>query len=363
MRVGFFTDTFLPQRNGVVTSLLSFGTELARRGHEVHVFCPKTNVGNINGIEVHSYPAVNFRPYPEFKIAIPQGRDKAPSLDIVHTHSPFTMGFFGGRVAKIQDIPRVSTFHTLLSDYSQYVSRLGKPVLNLISWRLCKAFYNKHEKVIAPSMALKNLLKSRGIKNPIEVIPTGIDVGHLRPINKTLARKRLGLGDDRVFLCLGRVSHEKNLDLVIRAMTDIDAKLLVVGQGPAMKKLRKLVEKKKLRKNVLFKGFVQEKLKPLYCSAADALIIASKSETQGVVVAETMACGTPVIGADSLAIPEIVEDRENGRLFKPGDLKQLAKIMQTFEPTGRMRKNARRTAEEYSIEKCTTKLEEFYNSI
>jgi 1,2-diacylglycerol 3-alpha-glucosyltransferase len=263
------------------------------------------------------------------------------------------MGFFGGRVAKIQNIPRVSTFHTLLSDYSQYVSKLGKPVLNLVSWRLCKAFYNKHEKVIAPSMALKNLLKRRGIKKPIEVIPTGIDVGHLRPINKTLARKKLGLGDDRIFLCLGRVSHEKNLDLVIRAMTDIDAKLLVVGQGPAMKKLRKLVEKKKLRKKVLFKGFVQEKLKPLYCSAADALVIASKSETQGVVVAETMACGTP----------EIVEDRENGRLFKPGDLKQLAKIMQTFEPTGRMRKNARRTAEEYSIGKCTTKLEEFYNSI
>jgi glycosyltransferase involved in cell wall biosynthesis len=212
-------------------------------------------------------------------------------------------------------------------------------------------------------MALKNLLKSRGIKKPIEVIPTGIDVGHLRPINKTLARKRLGLGDDRIFLCLGRVSHEKNLDLVIRAMTDIDAKLLVVGQGPAMKKLRKLVEKKKLRKNVLFKGFVQEKLKPLYCSAADALIIASKSETQGVVVAETMACGTPVIGVDSLAIPEIIEDRENGRLFEPGDMKQLAEIMQTFEPTERMRKNARRTAEEYSIEKCTTKLEEFYNAI
>jgi glycosyltransferase involved in cell wall biosynthesis len=92
-------------------------------------------------------------------------------------------------------------------------------------------------------------------------------------------------------------------------------------------------------------------------------VIASKSETQGVVVTEAMACGIPAIGADALAIPEIISDGENGYLFEPGNLKQLAGIMQTFEPTGRMRKNSRMTSEEYSVAKCTTKLEEFYTTL
>ncbi|MEW6221731.1 MAG: glycosyltransferase [Candidatus Hadarchaeota archaeon] len=363
MRIGFFTDTFLPQKNGVVTSLLSFGAELEKRGHEVHVFCPKTNVRHMEGMEVHSYPAVSFRRYPEFKIAVPQGRDRAPKLDLVHTHSPFTMGFFGWRVAKFQKIPRVSTFHTLLSEYYQYVSRVGKPVLKLVSWRFCRAFYKRHKKLITPSAALKRLLREHGIKKPIEVIPTGIDIKALHPIDKKTARRKLGLEDERIFLCLGRVSYEKNLDLVIRAMTEVDGKLLLVGRGPATGKLKKLVDKKHLRKRVSFKGFVPEKLKPLYCSAADALVIASKSETQGLVVAEAMACGTPVIGANALAIPEVVRNGENGYLFKPENIGSLSALMQKFEPSEGMRKNARKTAESYSIEKCTTKLEEFYNGL
>ncbi|MEW6592537.1 MAG: glycosyltransferase [Candidatus Hadarchaeota archaeon] len=363
MKVGFFTDTFLPQKNGVVTSLISFGTELEKRGHEVHVFCPKSNVRHLEGMEIHSYPAVAFRRYPEFKIAVPRGKDKVSQLDLVHTHSPFTMGFFGWRVSKFQKIPRVSTFHTMLSEYYQYISKVGKPVLKLVSWQFSRAFYKSHKKLIAPSAALKKYLRNHGINKPIEVIPTGIDVKALHPINKKTARRRLSLGDEKIFLCLGRVSYEKNLDLAIRAMPEVDGKLLVVGRGPASEKLKKLVAKKNLKKKVLFKGFVPEKLKPLYCSAADALIIASKSETQGIVVAEAMACGTPVVGANALAIPEVVRNGENGRLFKPGDLKQLSTILRKFEPSEGMRKNARKTAEGYSIEKCTTKLEEFYNSL
>lgn len=362
MRVGFFTDTFLPQQNGVVASLLSTGSELVRRGHEVHVFCPLTKLKNVGGTKIHSYPAVKFRPYPEFKIAIPRGRDKAPPLDIIHTHSPFTMGFFGWRVAKFQKIPRVSTFHTLLTDYSS-VLRLGRPIAKLVTWKFCKSFYNRHEKIIAPSETLREVLRERGIRKPIEVIPSGIDTHFYRPIDRKKARRELGLGDESVFLCLGRVSHEKNVDRVIRAMKDVEARLLVVGRGPATDKLKKIARKEKLQRKVSFKGFVPERMKPLYYSAADALVIASTSETQGMVVVEAMACATPVIGAKAMAVPELVKDGENGRLFEPRDVKHLSAILADFEPTQRMRRRAVETSKDYSIEKCVSKLEDFYTKV
>ncbi len=360
MRIGFFTDTFLPQRNGVVTSLLSFGSELVKRGHEVFVFCPQSNVKEYGGMTVYSYPSVAFRPYPEFRIAVPQGRDRAPKLDIVHTHSPFTMGFFGWRVSRWQKIPRVSTFHTLLSGYVGYFTRFGKSILKRVTWRYCRLFYNRHRKLIAPSNALKRVLREHHIKKPITVIPTGIDTNFFKPIEKEKARKKLGIKGEKIFLCLGRLGHEKNIDIVLRGLKNADAKLIIAGKGPAEKKMKRLKKELGLRKKVSFVGYIPEKLKPLYFSSADALILASTSETQGVVVVEAMACGIPVIGANSLAIPEIIEEGKNGYLFEPGDIDELSGILSSFTPSDEMKINALRTGRRFSVEESTNKLEDFY---
>lgn len=362
MRIGFFTDTFLPQRNGVVTSIISFGKELVKRGHEIHVFCPKTRIKEYEGMRIYSYPAVIFRPYPEFKIAVPQGKEKVPPLDIVHTHSPFTMGFFGWRVAKYQKIPRVSTFHTMLSEYTNYI-KVGGPLVKHVAWRFCRFFYNRHKKLIAPSSSLKKILRRKGVKKPIEVIPSGIDLRVYRPIDKETTRKVLGLGEGRIFLSLGRISHEKNLDVIIRAMKLADGTLIIAGRGPAKPKLEKLVKKLGLRKKVRFVGYVPEAKKPYYFSAADAFVIASTSETQAIVTAEAMACGCPVIGANSFAIPEIVKNGVNGHLFEPGDEEDLSRVITEFEPTEKMKKEALKTAKRFSIQNCVANLERFYLSV
>ncbi len=363
MRLGFFTDTFLPQRNGVVTSVLSFGSELVRRGHEVHVFCPKTRVKEINGIRVYSYPAVRFRPYPEFRIAVPQGKDRVPPLDLVHSHSPFTMGFFGIRVAKHHGLPRVASFHTLLTEYLRYAFRVGAPLMKFFTWEFCRVFYNWQHRVITPSRTLKRVLREKGIKRPIEVVPNGIDTSFYRPHPKHLARKKLGLGNERVFLSLGRLSYEKKVDVVIRAMKRVNGKLVVCGRGPHASRLKELVRRERLSRKVVFHGFVREELKPLYYSAADALVVASTSETQGVVMLEAMACGTPVIGARALAIPEIVKPRRNGLLFEPDNTDELAEMLDSFEPTEAMSTNARRTASEYSVDRMVSKLVKLYRRL
>jgi glycosyltransferase involved in cell wall biosynthesis len=363
MRIGFFTDTFLPQRNGVVVSLLSFGSELVKRGYEVHVFCPRSHLKEIQGMRVHSYPAVKFRPYPEFRIAIPQGRDRTPPLDLVHSHSPFTMGFFGNRVAKFQGIPRVATFHTLLSEYLGYVFKLGAPLMKVFTWQLCRGFFNRQKKVIAPTRALRWILRERGITKPITVIPTGVDTEFFKPIPKPVARRKLKLEDGKIYLSLGRLGHEKNVDVIIRAMKGVEGKLVVCGRGPAAKKLKALAKREGLKGKVLFRGFVPEKQKPHYYSAADALVIASTSETQAIVAVEAMACGTPVIGAKALAIPELVRDGWNGRLFEPGNQDQLGQILREFDPGENMRKNALRTSRSFSIKKCVARLEKFYRRL
>ena len=363
MRVGFFTDTFLPQKNGVVTSLLSSGPELVRRGHEVSVFCPKSNVKELNGMKVYSYPAVAFKPYPEFKIAVPRGRDMVPPLDIVHSHSPFTMGFFGWRVSNFQKIPRVTTFHTMLSEYVHFIAFFGKKFLERVAWRYCEIFYNKQRGIIAPSGALEKVLKSHHISKPISILPTGIDTDFFKPLKKETAREKLGLEkDEKIFLSLGRLSYEKNIDTVLKAFEKMDGNLIVVGRGPTAKKLKKMKNELGLNKKVSFTGYVREELKPLYYSAADALVLASTGETQALVVVEAMACGCPVIGADSLAIPEVVADGKNGYLFKPGDVEQLAEILNSYKPSGRMTSQALKTSQRFSVEKCVDKLEKFYES-
>ena len=363
MRIGFFTDTFLPQRNGVVTSILSFGPELVKKGHEVFVFCPQSNVKEHHGMVVRSYPSVTFRPYPEFKIAVPRGSGSLPKLDIVHTHGPFSLGVFGLRVAKKQGVPPVSTFHTMLSEYTRYLSRFGRGLLRRVTWEYCRFYYNRCHKIIAPSNALKKILLQHQIKKLIAVVPTGIDLDFFKPIEKKKAKKKLGIDAEQVFLTLGRIGFEKNIDVVLKALQNVNAKLIIAGRGPAERKLKNLRKKLGLQKKVSFEGYVPEKLKPLYYSAANAFVIASTSETQAVVVAEAMACGTPVVGANSLAIPEIVSDGKNGYLFGPGNVEQLSEILRSYRPSNKMQTHALKTGQKFSVEKCAYKLEKFYKSL
>ncbi|MEM2878085.1 MAG: glycosyltransferase family 4 protein [Candidatus Hadarchaeales archaeon] len=363
MRIGFFTDTFLPQTNGVVTSIAGLGPELVRRGHEVTVFCPKTRIRELNGMRVISYPAVRFRQYPDFMIAVPQGRDLVPDLDIVHTHSPFTMGFFGWRVSRWQKIPRVATFHTLLSEYVRYVSRIGRIVLKPISWEYTRAYYNRHRRVIAPSKTLKKVLREHGVRKPISVVPSGIDISLYKPTAKSRARKKLGIEDgEMVFLSLGRLGYEKNIDIILKAFKNVDARLIIAGSGPAEKKLKKMRDALKLKK-VVFTGYIREEMKPLYFSASDAFVIASTSETQGLAAIEAMACGCPVIGADAMAISEIVKNGVNGFLFEPNRAEKLSEILNRFKPSRAMAREAVKTAKNFSIERCARLVEEVYSNL
>ncbi|MEM4222081.1 MAG: glycosyltransferase [archaeon] len=359
MKIGWFTETYYPQMNGVVSSIQKTGAELVKRGHEIHLFCPKTSVKN-SIFKIHEAFSFTFPPYPEFKVGIPLKMD-CPKMDLVHTHGPFFMGRYGVKIAKKQKIPKISTFHTLLSDYVEYITPIGKRFARFLTWKYCEMHYSKYDKLIVPSKALEKVLGER-VKRPISVVPTGVDLSFFKPVEN--AREKLGLPEDKkIFLSVGRLSYEKNIDVLIKAMEKIeDGLLLIGGRGPAENYLKECINKCNVSEKVKLLGFIDQKDLPAYYSAADFFLIASLSETQAIVVLEAMACGTPVIGVNYLAIPEFIQNGVNGFTFNPNSVEDLAdKMNEKCTPT--MRRKALETAQNYSIEKCTDILEKIYEEL
>lgn len=362
MKIGFFTETYYPQTNGVVTSIDATGQELIKRGHEVHIFAPKTDRHEHLGMHVHSVPAIGFKPYPDYKIALPL-KLKVPKLDLVHTHGPFSMGNYGIWVSLKQGIPRVSTYHTLLSEYVEYVSKYGQRFTSRIAKSYCEKHYNRYHGVITPSSSIKKLLPKK-IQIKTTVIPNGIDTEFLKPVPN--AKQKLKLEYEKIYLYFGRVSYEKDIDVIIKAGKDFikeNEVLLIAGKGPALNDLKNLTTQLKMNKKIKFLGYVPENLKPTYYSAADLFITASTSETQGMVVTEAQACGTPVVAADSFALPEMINEGKDGYLFTPDDSKSLARVINYHSFPKSMGKNARENSLKFSLEKSGDKMEKLYKGL
>jgi 1,2-diacylglycerol 3-alpha-glucosyltransferase len=377
MKIAMFTETFLPQVNGVVTSICSFSEELRKEGHEVHIFTTeRKGTRNYRGVPVHRFRSVSFVPYPEYKVALfPVGANKIikkGNFDLVHTHGPFSMGWAGVYSAKRNKLPLLSTFHTPVSEYVPYLFGnrrrrfifLGKK----LAWRYCRRHYGYYNCVITPSNVIRDLLLEQGIEKPMDVIMTGIDLDKFDSAGKVDVRKKYKIGESTYLFHAGRISYEKNIDIIIDALAILDdpeIKLVITGRGPPLKHLQKHAKEKEVENNVIFTGYVPQKdLVNLYREALVS-VIASEAETQGLVVLEAMACSTPVIGANYLAIPETLVDGKNGLLFTLDDDNDLSEKMNRMISDGNLRKKlsngARKTAEENSMEMWTEKLVKVYN--
>jgi 1,2-diacylglycerol 3-alpha-glucosyltransferase len=374
VKIAFFTDTFYPQVNGVVTALDSLSLELKRQGHDVEIFAPAPGPADFEGIPVHRFRSVAFRPYPEFRAALPpllvNKFIARRGFDVVHTHGPFTMGWTGLYAARRNRLPCVSTFHTPFSEYVHYLFgnrarlvMLGKRV----AWDYSKRHYNRYDHVIVPSNVVRTLVISKGVRKPVSVIPNGVDIKRIARVPHEDAARRFGVRG-RYVIHAGRLSREKNVSDALRAMKKIKGvKLVVTSRGPAELELRKTAKSLGVSNRVVFTGFVDfEDLVNLY-RGAELAVIPSEAETQGMVILEAMACGTPVVGADYLAIPETVMNDENGRLFELHDTASLAESVNSLlsdkRELARLGRNARKTAELNSVERRTKQLVNLYESL
>ncbi|BBK79780.1 glycosyltransferase family 4 protein [Streptococcus mutans] len=332
MRVGLFTDTYLPQISGVATSIKTLKEELEKQGHEVYIFTTTDKhvkrYEDPTIIRLPSVPFISFTDrrivyrglFESYKIA------KTYKLDIIHTQTEFSLGLLGKMVGKALRIPVIHTYHTQYEDYVRYIAN-GKLIRPSMVKYIVRGFLNDLDGVICPSRIALNLLDGYSVKIPKRIIPTGIDLREYeRPdisqedIAK-LREKWAIASDETVLLSLSRVSYEKNIQALLANMPKIlsnnpKVKLLIVGDGPYLEELKEQAQDLAVMDNVIFTGMVSHNETALYYKAADFFISASTSETQGLTYAESLASGKPIIAQSNPYLDDLITDKMFGTLYQ-----------------------------------------------
>jgi len=371
MRIGIFTDTYPPYINGVSTSVAMLENALKKKGHQVYIVTVNPDdlsykyenddhIVRIPGIPIGIYDYRLTGIYPLRAL----NKIKKWNLDIIHSHTEFGVGTFARIVAKQFDIPVVHTYHTMYEDYVHYITKgyfmgASRKIVEYLT-----KFYCDHTatELIVPTKKTYDLFKQKyKYDRNVHIIPTGIEIERFYKENFNNSellelRKKLGLKkDDFVILFVGRLAQEKSIDFLIDAHAGIckkynRAKLMIIGDGPDMKKFQKQVEKLKIADNVIFTGKVPWEEVPKYYSIASVFATASKSETQGLTVIEAMAASIPVVCVDDESFRDVVIDGLNGFLFK--NKRQYKKQIEYFiEDSSKLKKmgnQARINAESHS---------------
>ena len=357
MRIAMMTDSWFPTRDGVVTSICIIKESLEALGHQVFIVAPEPEE-EFRQDGVYYFPAVRFKSYEGYYVPIyPSNkmeilREIAP--DVIHIHGVATMALRGLICGHTLGIPTVMTFHTMVDDAAKYYSPVKLPpeTMDRLIWIYLRQILKRMDVVVTPTACIGEELKAHGAScRNLLAIPTGAKTDVFRPgIPCDQIREKYGLAGKRVVIHVGRISYEKDIDMVVRAMRDVDAVLLVVGKGPAAEEIKKLVGELGMDGKVIFTGFVPDEDLPAFYNAADIAVSASKFETQGLSILEAMASGRTVACRNGRAFTEIVRDGENGYLFD--DEKGCTEaILKALDAPPEVREASYRTAIENSRER------------
>lgn len=346
MRIGIFTDTYPPYINGVSTSVYMLKKALERKGHQVFVvtinndslrykFDENNTVIRIPGlpIGIYDYRVTNIYPIRAMNII------RKWKLDVIHSHTEFSVGTFARIISRQFNIPLVHTYHTMYEDYTHYITKgyfdkSSKKIVEYLTLFYCDKTTNE---LIVPTKKTYDLFKQKyGVDRNIYIIPTGIEIERFYTENVDNnkveeIRKKLSLKEDSFnIVFVGRLAKEKNVDLLLNAQKNIVEKskninLIIIGDGPDMDEYKKTVSKLKIDNNVIFVGKVPWETVPLYYRLADIFATASRTETQGLTVIEAMAASVAPICIDDESFRNTVIDGLNGKIFN--DQKEYEKIV------------------------------------
>ncbi|WP_216919427.1 glycosyltransferase family 1 protein [Synechococcus sp. CCAP 1479/9] len=368
MKIAFFTETFLPKVDGIVTRLTKTVQQLVLAGDEVLIFCPEGAPDGYMGARVVGVPAMPLPLYPELKLALPrpavsEALDRF-GPDLVHVVNPAVLGLGGIWLAKSRGLPLVASYHTHLP---KYLEHYGMGMLEPLLWELLKAAHNQARLNLCTSTAMVEELAARGIQHTA-LWQRGVDTDLFRPeLASGAMRERLHGGHDdtgHLLLYIGRLSAEKQIERirpVLEAMPQ--ARLALVGDGPHRQQLERHFD----GTATTFVGYLAgQELASAYASG-DAFLFPSSTETLGLVLLEAMAAGCPVVGANRGGIPDIVSDGVNGCLYDPDQPASLTTAVQRLlgDPAARrqLRLAAREEAERWGWAGATAQLQGYYRQV
>jgi len=378
-KIGFFTDTYLPVIHGVTVSLETFRKSLEDLGHEVFIFAPRHHGYTDENPRVYRFRSIRVIRKPKMYFAFPFlpinhfRKITDIKLDIVHSHTPFSMGFLGKALAYYQKLPFIYTHHT---HYPEYVKVYAKEkfLIPYLAKTLIKKHSNISNAVLAPSHKIKRELRSYGVKKPIYVLPTGVNQSIFKksPENRQILRRELGISSKtKVLLFVGRMAKEKNLEFLIKMFREIlngksNVLMLMVGDGPHLKNLYRIAKNLNLMKNIRFMGLISRETMPTFYQVADIFVFPSLTDTQGLVILEAIACGLPVVALKDDVLQEMVIDNKNGFLIEKSSAAifagQVLKILDDASLYERFSENSLKISRNFSNKNQAEKLLDIYKA-
>jgi len=372
MKIGIFTNNYLPNPYGVSGSVESFRKEFESLGHEVFIFAPKWKGYPDKNPNVFRYPSLDIKIKIRFPLAIPYSRKISKvleklDLDIIHSQHPNLLGSAAMRLAKKKHIPLVFTWHTLYDQYAHFAPFVPRRIAAWWTIRNARNYANRCDAVITPTPSVIEIIKNWGVTNKnIYAIPTGVEENQFSSPDRKKIRKKYNIRDDEVLLfLLSRLTTEKNVEFLLDCAIEIlksrpKTRFLICGEGNLRKKLESLASKSAVAKKIIFAGLVPDDIKKDYYAAGDIFVYASKSETQGMILTEAMYSGLPIVAVRATGARDIIEDEKAGFLVSENKNAFQAAVEKLIDDENLRKKfgeEARRVAQEkYTSSVCAKKM-------
>jgi 1,2-diacylglycerol 3-alpha-glucosyltransferase len=375
MRIAIFAESYPPVVNGAATAI-SLLVGALRERHEVVVYAPRFPGHTDRDRDVRRFSSYRLPPEPQYPLAIPF----SPALfrefmqrgfDIVHTHSPFTLGQVGRLWARRAGIPAVITYHTLYTEYTHYASWVPGNVARGFIRRITRQHCNACQAVTVPTEPIRDVLREYGATGPIEVIPTGVPFGDLPVPDPTFPREELGIAAAaRIVLYAGRLAKEKNLPLLFRAFRQVhdvepSAVLLLAGTGPWEGEARRIVAELGIEPATRFAGVLDSERLALCYADAQVFGFPSLADTQGMVLVEAKAAGLPSVCVDAYGPSVVIRHGVDG-LLVPNDeaafAEALLRVIREPELRAAFSSAGRTDAERFSVTAMARRYERVYDA-
>lgn len=347
MRIAVVAESFLPQANGVTVTLQRLLEHLDAHGHDVLVLAPAPGRGELAvdryaGASVYRFRAVPLPGYSEMRLSNPRVRTLAEHLryfdpDVVHLAAPFVLGWQAIGAAQTLDLPTVAVYQTEVPTYARrYRARQIEPLL----WRRVEGIHKRATLSLAPSSYAVEQLTTRGVHR-VAVWPHGVDRCRFDPQHRDEAlRATVAKPGEVIVGYVGRLAREKQVEDLAVLQSIPGVRLVIVGDGPRRDKLAQALPQ------ATFTGHLGGAELARLMASLDIFVHTGEMDTFAQTIVEAHASGVPVVAPARGGPIDLVQPSQNGYLYRPGDLRQLATLVQHLSENPQQRTRMGRQARE-----------------